>query len=69
MGLNAVELVFWMLGIRGHIPQCDYHPLSEASPSASIATRFTAILAACAAGLAVLASAVWLTVWLTITLL
>jgi len=65
MGLYAVELVFWMLGIRGHIPQFDHHPLPAAS--SSVVTRCTAILAACAFGLMVLASAIWLAVWLAIT--
>ncbi len=70
MGLYVLELAFWMLGIRGHIPQYgDYHPIPAASSSAGGATRLVLILAAVAAGLAVLAMMVWVAVWLTLRLL
>ncbi len=70
MGLYVLELAFWMLGIRGHIPQYgDYHRLPAAPSSAGPGRRLLQARAACAAGLAGLAMMVWLAVWLTLRLL
>ncbi len=70
MGLYVLELAFWVLGIRGHIPQYgDYHPNPAASSSGGGGTRLVMILAAVVAGLAALAMMVWVAVWLTLRLL
>jgi hypothetical protein len=68
MGLFAVDIVLWLSGIRGHIPRFDdFQPMPVAPVSAS--GRMIRALATIVAVFAVLSLAVWLTVWLAITLL
>ncbi|MBI5262586.1 MAG: hypothetical protein HY852_12305 [Bradyrhizobium sp.] len=68
MGLFVLDVVLWLLGVRGHIPQFgDFRPVpSETSANPSVLKR---ILTAFVAVFAVLSLAVWATVWLAIRLL
>ncbi len=70
MGLYVLELAFWVLGIRGHIPQYgDYRPIPAASSFGAGSTRLLLILAAFVAVLALLALVVFTATWLAIRLL
>lgn len=68
MGLLILDVVLWLLGVRGHIPRSDgFRPVpSETSASRSALSR---ILVTLIAVFAVLSLAVWTTVWLAIQLL
>lgn len=67
MGLFALDIILWLLGVRGHIPQFDDFRPAPAAPSASpgtIARTVVAIVAVVAA----LVLALWATVRLAIEL-
>ena len=52
----VLGMVFWVLGIRGHIPQFgDYHPVRAGSPVAINGGAVMGVLAAAAAALSVFA--------------
>ena len=69
MGYVIVEVVSWILSIRGHIPQFgDDHPLRHNAP-AGAGISVTRILAGFVIGAALLALALWVAVWLAIRLL
>ncbi|WGD51687.1 hypothetical protein QA641_40790 [Bradyrhizobium sp. CB1650] len=64
----ALELVLWLLGVRGHIPRFDdFRPGPAAPPSG--AGHLMRVLAIMASIVAALSLAVWGTVWLAIRLL
>jgi hypothetical protein len=69
MGYNIVQVVIWILEIRGHIPQFgNNHPLrhnASADPSINLAR----LLAGFAVGVGLFALALWVAVWLAIRLL
>jgi hypothetical protein len=67
MGYNIVEVVTWILSVRGHIPQFGGdHPLRH---SADPGINLTRLLAGFVVGAALFASALWVAVWLAIRLL
>ena len=66
MRLLALELIFVLLDVRGHIPRLDdFRP----APTASAPVGVVRALAAAMAVFAALALAVWGLVWLAISLL
>lgn len=66
MGLFVVDVVLWLLGVRGHNPQFnDIRAPSETSTNLSVLAR---ILAAFVGVFAVLSLTVWTTVWLALLL-
>jgi len=68
MRFPALDIVLWLLDVRGHIPRFeDFRPVPAApAPSPGHAVR---VLAAIIAVFAALSLAVWATVWLAIQLL
>jgi hypothetical protein len=68
MEYYIARAVFWILNIRGHIPQFgDYHPVRhESSGDAGALAR---IVIGFFVSVAFLALALWLAVWLAIRLL
>ena len=68
MGYYIAGLVFWILDIRGHIPQSgDYHPVrNDRSPDPGALSR---IVIGFLVSVALLALALWFAVWLAIRLL
>jgi hypothetical protein len=69
MGLFILKIMFWSLGIRGHIPQFgDYQP-NRNSPSSFAFGAVTRIVAGFVVSVACLALALWLAVWLAMTVL
>lgn len=67
MSLFVLDIVLWVVGIRGHIPQSDGFPIGRSAPSfeASTGTLMRALAAAAAvvAGLSlVLGAVVWLAI-------
>jgi hypothetical protein len=68
MSLYVLDVVFWIFGIRGHVPHHDgFRAGGGAPPFAAIS--LTQILAAAVLSVAVLALVLWATVWLAIRLL
>jgi hypothetical protein len=67
MGLFALDIVLWLLGIRGHIPRFDDVRPVPAAPVTGPGNVMRA-LAAIAAVLAVLSLTLWATVWIAIRL-
>ncbi|MEK9283915.1 MULTISPECIES: hypothetical protein [unclassified Bradyrhizobium] len=64
----ALELVLWLLGLRGHIPRFDdFRPVPAAPPSGT--GHLMRVLAIMVSIIAALSLAVWGTVWLAIRLL
>ena len=68
MGYYIAGVAFWILNIRGHIPQFnDYQPMrNEPSREAGALARIVFGFLAC---VALLALALWVAVWLAIRLL
>ncbi len=68
MGHYIVGVVFWILDIRGHIPQFGgHHPSrNNASAGTGLVSR---IVAGFLVSVALLALALWAAVWLAIRLL
>ncbi len=68
MGLYVLQVMLWILDIRGHIPKFeDYRPVPTGrSPAASPLVRTLTVLVVT---VAVVALAVWAAVWLAIHLL
>jgi hypothetical protein len=68
MGYYIAGLVFWILDIRGHIPQFgNYHPVRhDPAPHGGAASRIVIGFLVC---VALLASSLWFAVWLAIRLL
>ncbi|OAF08442.1 hypothetical protein AYJ54_15230 [Bradyrhizobium centrolobii] len=64
----ALDLVLWLLGVRGHIPRFDDFRPVPAAPSSG-AGHLLRVLAVMASIFAALALAAWGTVWLAIRLL
>jgi hypothetical protein len=70
MGLYVLEVMLWILDIRGHIPQFDDYRRFPAEPSpAAGAGPLVRTLTVLAVTLAVVALAIWAAVWLAIRLL
>jgi hypothetical protein len=70
MNLHVLDVVFWILGIRGHIPQHDsFRANGGESSLAGSSNQLLRILAAFLVSIAVLALALWAAVWLAIRLL
>ncbi|MDE2376123.1 hypothetical protein [Bradyrhizobium sp.] len=67
MALFALDIVFWLVGVRGHIPRFDDFRPEPAVPAAG-PVHAARVLAVTVAVLAVLALTVWTTVWLAIRL-
>ncbi|MCK1276768.1 hypothetical protein IVB46_16210 [Bradyrhizobium sp. 61] len=68
MASFALDLVLWLIGVRGHIPRFDdFRPIPAASTAG--AGYIVRILAITAAIFAALSLAVWGTVWIAIQLL
>lgn len=69
MGLFVLDVVLWLLGVRGHIPQFDdFHPVPATSlPGAGGAVM--RMLATIIVVLAAVSLAIWAAVWLTLRLL
>ncbi|MCS3727444.1 hypothetical protein [Bradyrhizobium betae] len=68
MASLALDLVLWLIGVRGHIPRFDEFRPVPTAPSASVSS-IVRVLAITAAVLAALSFAVWGTVWIAIQLL
>ncbi|MGX1319945.1 hypothetical protein AB7M17_003398 [Bradyrhizobium sp. USDA 377] len=68
MASFALDLVFWLAGIRGHIPRFDDFRPVPAAPAAG-AGHLARVLAIMATVFAALSLAVWGTVWMAISLL
>ena len=70
MSLHVLNVVIWILGIRGHIPQHDdFYTAHGASPPGTPTSGLIRILAATVASLAFLALGLWAAVWCAIRLL
>jgi hypothetical protein len=70
MSLYVLDVVLWIFGIRGHIPQHDdFHPGRGASSLADSHNPLARMLAAFALSVVFLSLALWATVWLAIRLL
>jgi hypothetical protein len=68
MSPYVLDAVFWVLGIRGHIPKNgDFH--AGRGESSSAGHRLLRVLAAFVLVVAVLSLALWAAVWLAIKLL
>jgi hypothetical protein len=63
MSLYVLDLVLFIFGIRGHIPQ---HDDSGASPLAGSTNRLMRILAAAVVTVLLLSLVLWTAVWLAI---
>jgi hypothetical protein len=68
MAFVALDLVLWLLGVRGHIPRFDDFRPAPAAPAAGLSNLMRA-LAAMAAVVGVLSLAIWAAVWLALHLL
>ena len=70
MSLYVLDVVFWIFGIRGHIPQDgDFPARPDRSPLAPNASRLMRVLAAAVVAIAFLSLVLWAAVWLAIRLL
>jgi len=70
MSLFVLEIILWIAGIRGHIPQSDGFPIGRSGPSFGTGTGTPmAALAVAAAVVAGLALVLWAVVWLAIKVL
>jgi hypothetical protein len=68
MASLALDLVLWLIGIRGHIPRYDdFRPVPAAS--SAIAGYLVRMLAIVATVVVAFSLAVWVTVWIAIRLL
>ena len=70
MSLYVLDAFFWILGIRGHIPQSgDFRPVPGQSSFGTSTGMLMRALAAFAVTIAFLSLVLWLAVWLAIKLL
>ncbi len=69
MGLFVLDVVLWLLGVRGHIPRFDDFRPVPATPVPGAGGAVMRMLATVIVVLAVLSLAVWAAVWLAIRLL
>jgi hypothetical protein len=70
MSWYVLDAVFWIFGIRGHIPQNGDFPAGRSESSLAAATgRLMRILAAFVVSVATLSLVLWAAVWLAIRLL
>ncbi len=69
MGLFVLEIVLWLVGIRGHIPQFDDFRPVPATPAPGAGSAVIRMLATIIVVLALLSLAVWAAVWLALRLL
>jgi hypothetical protein len=70
MNLYVLEVVIWILGIRGHIPQNgNFGAGSEKSSLTGNASRMMRVLAAFIVAVLLLSLVLWVAVWLAIKLL
>jgi hypothetical protein len=67
MASLALDLVLWLIGVRGHIPRFDDFRPVPAAPTAG-AGHVARVLAITAAVFAALSLALWGTVWIAIRL-
>jgi hypothetical protein len=69
MGLSVLDLVLWIFGIRGHIPQ-DGAFSGRPHPSSFSGTHsLMRVLAAAVFAVAFLSLTIWAAVWLAVRLL
>jgi hypothetical protein len=68
MASLALDLVLWLIGVRGHIPHFDEFRPVPATPTAG-SNSILGVVTITAAILAALSLAVWGTVWIAIRLL
>jgi hypothetical protein len=69
MGLSVLDLVLWIFGIRGHIPQDGAFSGGPHPSSFSGTNSLMRVLAAAVLVVAFLSLAIWAAVWLAIRLL
>jgi hypothetical protein len=71
MSLYVLDAVFWILGIRGQVPNDrDLPPRPNRSPPlASSASRLMRVLVAAMVAVAFLSLVLWVAVWLSLKLL
>ena len=70
MNLFVLEAVFWILGIRGHIPQNDGFPAGRSGSSfAANSGALMRLLAAVFISVGSLSLILWAAVWLALKLL
>jgi hypothetical protein len=69
MALFALDIVLWLLGVRGHIPRFDEFRPVPATPVPGASGAVLRMLAAVIVGLGLLSLAVWCAVWLALRLL
>jgi hypothetical protein len=67
MASLALDLVLWLIGVRGHIPRFDDFRPIPAAPTAG-ASHIVRVLAIMAVVFAALSLALWGTVWIAIQL-
>jgi hypothetical protein len=70
MSLLVLDIVLWIVGIRGHIPRNDGFRVGRSDPSLGAGSgALLRVLAVAAAVVAGLSLALWAAVWLAIKLL
>ena len=71
MSLYVLDLVLWMLGIRGHIPHDgdDFRPGRNERPFAAGTSTLMRALAIVVVSVALLSLALWAAVWLAVRFL
>jgi hypothetical protein len=69
MNLFVLDVIFWIIGIRGHIPQDDGFPAGRGESFAPSFSPLLRVLAVAIISIACLSLALWLAVWLAIKLL
>jgi hypothetical protein len=67
MSLYVLDAVFWIFGIRGHVPQDGDFPARPSKPPlAAHASRLMLVLAVFVATMVFLSLIFWAAVWLTL---
>jgi hypothetical protein len=69
MALFALDVVLWLLGVRGHIPRFDEFRPVPVTPVPGASGAVLRMLVGVIIGLGLLALAVWCAVWLALRLL
>ena len=69
MALFALDIVLWLLGVRGHIPRFDEFRPVPSTPVPEAGGAVMRMLASVIVGLGLLALGVWCAVWLALRLL
>ena len=69
MNLFVLDAIFWIIGIRGHIPRDDGFPAGRGESFAPSFSPLLRVLAVAIISIACLSLALWLAVWLAIKLL